>query len=66
MTHKITLKEELLKGMHEHYNACTNPLKNERCMTFEDPHDIPCNAPKISEIKKHIKWLDKAIREEAS
>ncbi len=57
--YKQRLREDLVRCIEDHYLSCPNPKKSEKCITFDDPHDIPCASRRTIEIRRQIYLLDK-------
>jgi hypothetical protein len=55
------IRDELIKGLKEMYEACQNPNKNEKCLDFENAKNIICKNEKVINLRQQIIWISERI-----
>ncbi len=54
----FAIGDTLVSYVQEIYTACENPLKSEKCLCFEDPHDLPCQCKRMIAVREQIKAIN--------
>lgn len=62
----FAIGEKLRSFIQDIYESCENPLKNEKCICYGDPGDIPCHCRHMLSIREHLRYINAAETEKSS